>query len=139
MNRNFIEKKDSLKVSAYRLSKDTGIPYTTISELCTGKTDINKCSADTVYKLAVYFNCDMKDILNYVDTMENYSGKYNKLKFRWIPRQDGISLTIEKDGMTIVIDTIPRVYTSRPNDFKKAFTELLIDNYLEEKELEKML
>lgn len=139
MNINFIYKMNNSSVSAYRLSKDTGIPYTTISELCTGKTDINKCAADTVYKLASYFECDMKDIMNYVDTLDNYSGKYQKQKFKWSKLDDKLCLSIEINGKMEIIELLPPVYSTRPKAFKKALTELLIDNYLEEKEMEKLL
>ena len=121
------------------MSKDTGIPYTTISELCTGKTDINKCAADTVYKLASYFECDMKDIMNYVDTLDNYSGKYQKQKFKWSKLDDKLCLSIEINGKMEIIELLPPVYSTRPKAFNKALTELLIDNYLEEKEMEKLL
>lgn len=139
MNEYFIAQMNRLNLSAYRISKDTGIPYTTINEIYNSKTDINKCSAETVYKLAVYFECEMKDILNFVDPLDNYSGKYRKQKFKWSRTSDEVRLLIYHDGKEVVVDIIPKAYTNRPNEFKKAFTELLIDNYLEEKEWEKML
>lgn len=40
------------KISQYRLSRISGVPQTTISDLCSGKTDVNKCSAGTLYKIA---------------------------------------------------------------------------------------
>ena len=139
MNENFNNAMESLGVTAYRLSKDTGIPYTTISELCNNKIDINKCSAETVYKLALYFECEMKDILNYVNILENYSGKYLGHKFRWNKGREPISLSVEINGKVETITPIPKVCTSRPHLFKRAYTELLIDKLLEEKNLEKLL
>jgi len=38
--------------SQYRLSKETGIGQATISDLCSGKTSLEKCSAGTLYKIA---------------------------------------------------------------------------------------
>lgn len=38
--------------SQYRLSKETGIGQSTISDLCSGKTSIEKCAAGTLYKIA---------------------------------------------------------------------------------------
>lgn len=139
MNENFNNAMESLGVTAYRLSKDTGIPYTTISELCNNKIDINKCSAETVYKLALYFECEMKDILNYVNILENYSGKYLGHKFRWNKNDEKFCLSVEINGKMEIIEPIPRVCTSRPNLFRQAYTELLIDRLLEEKEVEKLL
>lgn len=139
MNRNFIDKVNKSGITAYRLSKETGIPYTTISELCNSKTDINKCSAATVYKLALFFDCDIRDILNYIDPLENYSGIYKKHKFKWNRTGENDSLVVEKNGTTFVVDVIPEAFTNRPNEFKRALTEMLIDNFLEEKEQEKIL
>lgn len=39
-------------ISKYRLSQTSGVPYTTISDICNGKTKLEKCSAETLYKIA---------------------------------------------------------------------------------------
>ena len=39
-------------ISKYRLAKLTGIPQTTILDLCSGKSWIEKCNVITVYKIA---------------------------------------------------------------------------------------
>jgi len=39
-------------LSRYKLSKLSGVPYATLNDLCTHKTKIAKCSAETLYKLA---------------------------------------------------------------------------------------
>ena len=39
-------------ISKYRLAKLTGIPQTTILDLCSGKSRIEKCNVITVYKIA---------------------------------------------------------------------------------------
>lgn len=47
----------------YGLSCVSGIPYTTVSDLCNGKVRIEKCSAETVYKIAKALNVTMEDLL----------------------------------------------------------------------------
>lgn len=42
------------KVSRYRISKETGIPQNTLSDLVNGKTDINKVRFDNAAKLTEY-------------------------------------------------------------------------------------
>ena len=37
-------------ISKYSLSKNSGVPYTTLSDICSGKTSLEKCSAETVDK-----------------------------------------------------------------------------------------
>lgn len=47
----------------YRLAKQSGIPYTTLSDLCKGKTRIEKCSSETLYKIAKALNVTMEAIM----------------------------------------------------------------------------
>ena len=39
-------------ITKYRLSKESGVPQTTIIDICSGKTRIVKCSAETYYRIA---------------------------------------------------------------------------------------
>ena len=39
-------------ITQYRLAVEAGIPHATLSDICKGKTKLEKCSAKTVYKLA---------------------------------------------------------------------------------------
>ncbi len=39
-------------MSRYRLALESGVPHATLNDICSGKTRIEKCSAETVYKLA---------------------------------------------------------------------------------------
>ena len=39
-------------ISRYRLSKVSGIPWATLSNICSGKTELERCSAGTVLKLS---------------------------------------------------------------------------------------
>lgn len=51
------------KISRYQLSKNSGIPYTTICDICNGKAKLSKCSAETVYKLSKEFDVSMETLL----------------------------------------------------------------------------
>ena len=48
------------KLTKYRLAVQAGIPHATLSDICNGKTRIEKCSAETVYKLAKVLNVPME-------------------------------------------------------------------------------
>lgn len=39
-------------MSRYRLSKISGVPQATINDICNGKAKIEKCSAETIYKIS---------------------------------------------------------------------------------------
>lgn len=42
------------------LAVQTGIPHATLNDICIGKTKLEKCSAETVYKLAKALNVSME-------------------------------------------------------------------------------
>ena len=50
-------------LSMYRLSKNSGIPYTTVSDICTGKAQLEKCSAETVFRLSRELGVTMETLL----------------------------------------------------------------------------
>lgn len=39
-------------ITKYRLAVEAEIPHATLNDICSGKTKLEKCSAETVYKLA---------------------------------------------------------------------------------------
>lgn len=50
-------------MSKYRLSRNSNVPYTTLNDICSGKTNLAKCSAETVYRLAKTLNVSMESLL----------------------------------------------------------------------------
>lgn len=56
-------------ITKYSLSKLSGVPYTTLSDICSGKTSLEKCSAETVYRLAKELHISMEELLEaYTET-----------------------------------------------------------------------
>ena len=49
--------------SAYRLSKKSGVPYTTLIDIISGRTNIGSCSGDTLYKLAKSLSVSIESLL----------------------------------------------------------------------------
>lgn len=47
---NELLKKENM--SRYRLSKESGVAMTTITDICSGKAELDKCAAGTIYKIA---------------------------------------------------------------------------------------
>ena len=50
-------------ITKYRLWKESGVPQTTISDICTGKTKIEKCSAETLYRIAKVLGVSMESLI----------------------------------------------------------------------------
>ena len=58
----------SKKISKYRLAKDSGVPYSTVADIVSGKTRLEKSSAEVVYKLAKALDVSMEELVEpYVD------------------------------------------------------------------------
>ncbi len=51
------------KLTKYRISRNTGLPYSTVSDIVSGKTSPDKCSAETIYKLAKAIGISMEALL----------------------------------------------------------------------------
>ncbi len=55
---------NNIGITKCRLAKLAGIPNATPSELCSSKTNIEKCSAETLYKIAKVLNVSMESLLD---------------------------------------------------------------------------
>ena len=58
-------------MTKYRLSKISEVPFTTINDICNKKSKLEKCSAETIYKLAKALKVTMEDLV--ADSMERTS------------------------------------------------------------------
>ena len=47
-------------MTKYRLAVEAGIPHATLNDICNGKTKLEKCSAETVYKIAKALDVTME-------------------------------------------------------------------------------
>ena len=50
-------------ITKYKLAKDSGVPHATLNDICSGKTKIMKCSAETLYRLANALNVTMESLI----------------------------------------------------------------------------
>lgn len=55
-----IEKQN---ITKYRLSKESGVPQATINDICSGKAELEKCAAGTLYRIAKVLGLSVEDIL----------------------------------------------------------------------------
>ena len=72
---NIVELLNSKNISEYALSKNSGVPYSTISDLCSGKTDIKQCNVETAYKIAKFFGCTVEDLLENSTEETEFTGE----------------------------------------------------------------
>jgi len=62
---DLLEQKNMTK---YKLSKVSKVPFSTISDISTGKSKIKNCTGETLYKLAKVLDVTIDELL--ADSME---------------------------------------------------------------------
>lgn len=50
-------------MSMYRLAQLSGVPKTTVIDICSGKSSIEGCNAKTVFQLAKALDCSMEELM----------------------------------------------------------------------------
>ena len=70
--KDFLKQK---KITGYALSKNTGISYTTISDLINGKTNLQNISLKHAIRIASFLKIDIHDLAN-MDTMDLVDFRY---------------------------------------------------------------
>jgi DNA-binding Xre family transcriptional regulator len=59
-------------MSKYSLSKLSGVPWSTLSDICSGKTDLNRCSVKTLSKLSKVLEMPIEEIIELeIETKED--------------------------------------------------------------------
>lgn len=66
-------------ITKYRLSKESGIPYTTVNDICSGKAQLTKCSAETVYRISRQLNIAMEELIG--TSMKDALGTEHRTSF----------------------------------------------------------
>lgn len=51
------------RLTKYRLAKESGIAYSTVNDICNGKAQLEKCSAETVYRLSKALEIPMEKLI----------------------------------------------------------------------------
>lgn len=69
--KTFLEEK---KITVTRLAKISGVPRTTVNDICTGKSSIDCCNVKTIYLIAKALGCTMEELVEY-DGCDKETGK----------------------------------------------------------------
>ncbi len=51
------------KITQYRLSKESGVAYTTINDIYSGRAQLEKCSAETIYRISRVLGVPMEKLI----------------------------------------------------------------------------
>lgn len=73
-----LQKENMLR---YRLSKESGVAMTTITDICSGKAELDKCAAGTLYKIAKVFGVTVDSLLeSYEKRSDDYRCSFETFK-----------------------------------------------------------
>lgn len=50
-------------ITRYRLAKDSGIAYSTVNDICSGKAQLEKCSAETVFRISKTLGVSVESLI----------------------------------------------------------------------------
>lgn len=74
MDLNAIIKEKGM--TKYRLAKVSGVPNATLSDLCSGKTRLGKCSSETLYRIAKALGVSMEELIERESEQAEYERSY---------------------------------------------------------------
>ena len=87
-------------ITKYRLSALSGVPHATLSELCSGKTNIGRCSVETIYKLAKTLGVSMETLVEDVFAEPNTKEELREKSYEHgLPEYLQQDLDAFKEGM----------------------------------------
>lgn len=134
MLKDYLHKQN---ISIYSLSKNSGIPYSTLNDLVNGKVDIDNCKVSILTKLSKALNLNLDNIykLCVFNNNEVYDEEY-KITGRIFTRNKDYYIEFLYDGRRIEL----RICTTRTEnrDYIKVMALWTMQDYIREKEMEKL-
>lgn len=120
INRLLSEKK----ISKYRLSKSSGVPQTTINDICSGKAQIDKCAAGTLYKIAQVLGVSVEQLLTAGDDIPSSFETYKSNICHFVKDMGDFDFIID----TLETNKIRKLYLQK--SYPEAFYLLAMVDYL---------
>jgi len=90
-------------MTRYRLSQLSGVPKTTILDICSGRAQLENCSSGTLYKIARALDVPMESLLESRPGFEIYKSHVCH-KVKRLGDLDFIIETLERDEVRVLFD-----------------------------------
>lgn len=124
--------------SIYSLAKSSGVPYSTLNDLCNGKVVIGNCKAGIVKKLADTLGITMDALYELAEPEKRivHVAEYNKdaeIKVR----NKRYKAAFEYNGEQIELDVCK--VSENNTVYVDSFTEWSVEGYMEDRFLEEKL
>lgn len=128
MNINDLLKEKGM--TKYRLAKLSGVPHATLNDICSGHARIEKCNAETLYKLAKVLNVTIEDLI--ADSMEREDPLKHVMSFELF--KSNVCHRVKDNGdIPFIIETLKsgkiQEYYDR-KEYPKAYYLLAMVDYL---------
>lgn len=125
-------------ISIYSLAKSSGVPYSTLNDLCNGKVVIENCKAGIVKKLANALGITMDALYELAEPDKRivHVAEYDKdaeIKVR----NKRYKATFEYNGEQIELDVCK--VSENNTVYVDSFTEWSVEGYMEDRFLEEKL
>lgn len=117
-------------MSRYRLAKDSGVAQTTIIDICSGKARIEKCSAETLYKIAKTLGISMESLIEAEMNAKDQSPHRRSFE---VYKSNICHLVKDKGDVEFIIETLENDEIRRlhnRNWYPEAFYLLAMVDYL---------
>lgn len=118
------------QLSVYQCAKESTVPYSTLLDIVKGKTRIEKCTAETLYKLATTLNVAMEELL--AECFRENENTSDSRDFE-IYKSNICHLVKDKGDIDFIIDTLKenqiRTYWER-KWYRESFYLLAMVDYL---------
>ncbi len=118
------------QLSVYQCAKESHVPYTTLSDIVKGKTRIEKCTAETIYKLARTLHVAMEELL---EECFGENENVSDLRDFEIYKSNICHLVKDKGDIDFIIDILEenqiRIYWER-KWYRESFYLLAMIDYL---------
>lgn len=90
-------------MSRYRLSRESGVAMTTITDICSGKAELQKCAAGTLFKIAQVFGITVDELL------ENNERNLNDFRCSFETYKSNVCHHVKAMGdMDFIIETLEK-------------------------------
>lgn len=86
---------DRKGMTKYKLAQLSGVPYSTLNDICSGKSKITKCSAETIYQIAKALEVTVESLIEDAIRTEKRERAYEY----GLPRYLQHDLDAYKDGL----------------------------------------
>lgn len=113
------------RMSVYALSKQSGIPQSTIRDICSGKTKLRKCSVENALKISRVLDVSVEDLASWDDESKKYSHDIFRGNSQHLLKEIG---DYEYIKQLIVSDDITKYYSTKR--YFEAFYLLAMLDYL---------